>query len=69
VGIIIEDQENSVIAKDLTGIIEKFKKNSLLVGKNGVPQNVELQNKDVGNLKKGLVKILEQGAILYKDQL
>ena len=68
-GIIIEDQENSVIAKDLTGIIEKFKKNSLLVGKNGVPQNVELQNKDVGNLKKGLVKILEQGAILYKDQL
>jgi phosphatidylserine/phosphatidylglycerophosphate/cardiolipin synthase-like enzyme len=69
VGIIIEDQENSGIAKDLTGIIEKFKKNSLLVGKNGVPQNLELQNKDVGTFKKSLVKILEQGATLYKDQL
>lgn len=69
IGIIIDDQENTNIGRDLTDIINTFKDRSLLVGKDGKEQNVHLQNKDVGKMKIGITKILEMLLPVYREQL
>lgn len=69
VGIMIKDTRGSGIAKDLTAIINKFKADSLLVGKDRQEMNKELQDAEVGNFKKGAVKVIEQAVPLIKHQL
>lgn len=68
IGIVMTD-EGSGIAKDLTDIINKFRDESLLIGKNGKKMNEHLQNKDVGRFKKGAVEVLKYGVPLFKSQL
>lgn len=69
VGLMIKDTKGSGLAKELTSIINKFKAQSLLVGRDRQHMNVELQDAEVGNFKKGAVKVIEQTVPLIKSQL
>jgi putative cardiolipin synthase len=69
VGLMIKDTKGSGLAKELTSIINKFKAQSLLVGKDRQPMNEDLQDAEVGHFKKGAVKIIEQAVPLIKNQL
>lgn len=71
IGIVIKDTTGSGITQDLTNIIEKFKKESLLVGINGKKVNEDLVDAEVGIIKKGAVKVIEQAVHLppVKKQL
>lgn len=69
IGLVIKDKMGSGIAGELTKIINKFKAQSLLVGKDGQKMNLQRQNSDVGVIKKGAVKTLEFSVPLIKHQL
>ncbi len=60
---------DSIVAEELAGIIEDFRKNSLLVGKNGEELNHAKQNRGVGIIKKILLNALLPLVPAIKHQL
>lgn len=53
VGILVRSSAGNLVAQELTDEIEKFRQSSLLVAKDGQPQNVEAQKKLYKTLSKG----------------
>jgi putative cardiolipin synthase len=71
VGLFIKGSTDNRIAEELSARIETLRQNSLLVGKDGLPQNVEEQKKridDLGFWKKFTLKVLRYLAPLFKNQ-
>lgn len=69
IGIVIKDTLNSGLGLDLTKIIDKFKEQSILVGKDKKHMNIDLQNNSVGILKKGATEALKVLVPLIEKQL
>jgi putative cardiolipin synthase len=72
VGIFVKSSPNNEIANSLTAVIEHFRENTLLVGKNGVPQNVEEQEKTIKELshtKRFVLRIVRMLLPLFANQI
>ena len=69
IGIVIKDTLNSGLGLELTEIINKFKDQSILVGKDKAHVNKDKQNTSVGVLKKGATEALKVLVPLIEKQL
>jgi putative cardiolipin synthase len=72
VGVLIKSTPGNEFAEGLTQEIEKFRGNAILVGKDGVDQNVEEQKKlmqDYSKFKKGTLNIIRLLTPLFKSQV
>lgn len=69
IGVIINDQENTGLAQDLTHIIEGFRENSILVGKDGIAYNQELEMKGISKKKRAALKAIKLFLPLIRNQL
>ncbi len=69
IGIVIQDTMNSGLGLELTEIINKFRDESILVGKDKKHMNQEKQNESVGILKKGATGTLQLVVPFIEKQL
>lgn len=72
IGIVILSSPNNEVAKELDSVIEKFRQNSLLVGKDGKTQNEKEQKnryKSIGKGKRSMLRTLRIIAPLIKHQI
>lgn len=69
VGVAVEGQENNQLATSLAHAIDGFRYNSLLVGKDGQPQNKEMWDKGVSRKKLTTLKVLLMFLPHYRDQI
>ena len=69
IGIIIDDKNSSEIGAELTEIINTFRDRSILVGKDGVAQNKDKQDREVSKFKVNLTKVLQIALPLFRKQL
>lgn len=72
VGVFIKSSPNNHLANTLTEEIERYRQNSLLVGINGKPQNIEEQEKrmkEYSKTKKAALRVIRLFVPLFKDQL
>lgn len=69
VGVAVEGSENNQLAAELTKSIEEFRQNSLLVGKDGLPQNKSEWDKGVSKKKLATLKLLLMFLPHYRDQI
>ncbi len=69
IGIVVKDTLNSGLGLELTDIINKFKDQSILVGKDKQHVNLDKQNTAVGILKKGATEALKVLVPLIEKQL
>ena len=72
VGVAIMDTPNDQLAKNLTNVIEEFRANTILVGKDGVPQNLDLQKEQeskVGSRKMMTLKTLIKLLPFFRNQI
>ncbi|WPU66253.1 phospholipase D-like domain-containing protein [Peredibacter starrii] len=69
IGVIINDEFQTGLANDLTHIIQGFRENSTLVGKDGVPHNLDIEMKGVSKKKRALLKVISKLLPLIRNQL
>lgn len=72
VGILVKSSPGNQVANELTQEIESFRKNSLLVGKDGQAQNVEEQQKRLktqSQTKRAALKIIQLFVPLFRSQI
>ncbi|WP_408099161.1 phospholipase D-like domain-containing protein [Peredibacter sp. HCB2-198] len=69
IGVIINDQENTGLASDLTHIIQGFREKSTLVGKDGLPHNQDIEMKGVSKKKRAALKVISKLLPLIRNQL
>lgn len=69
IGVIANDSEKTGLANELTQIIDSFRTNSTLVGKDGVAHNQEMEMQGVSKKKKALLKVITTILPLIRNQL
>lgn len=56
IGVIVSDTENTGYSKELARIIDDFRQNSTLVGKDGVAHNQELEMQGVSRFRRAILR-------------
>jgi len=72
VGMLVKSSPNNQVANELSQEIENFRSNSLLVGKDGQPQNVEEQEsrfKAQSKTKRAALKVIKMFVPLFRNQI
>lgn len=72
IGIFIRSSPGNLVAQNLTAEIELFRQNSLLVGKDGLPQNEDIQKqrmKEISPVKRAELKVIRLLMPFIKSQI